>query len=98
MLVYFSVSETLEPSDHGLHPQKLGAEINLSSFKFLGICHNNEEKMINFISDFSFPLQTSVPILGPSREAVYIPQSPKMPCCRDVLPLFHPPGAFLFPR
>lgn len=32
-LVYFSVSGTLEPVDHGLHPQKLGAEINSSCFK-----------------------------------------------------------------
>lgn len=32
-LVYFSVSGTLEQGDHGLHPQKLGAEINSSCFK-----------------------------------------------------------------
>lgn len=83
-LVYFSVSGTLEPGDHGLHPQKLGAEINPSCLKSsFSVFVTTKEKVIHFISDFSFRLQTSVPVLGPSREAVYIPQFPKMPYCKD---------------
>lgn len=93
-LVYFSVSEILEPGDHRLHPQKLGAEINLSCFKSsFSAFVTTMEKMINFISDFGFPLQTSGPILGPSREAVHILQSPKTAGMSSSFPT-HPEPSF----